>query len=375
MATMIPIQHHDFWKQFDPIPTEIEKIDLIPFDAKWWGAFVKAHRKGITRFFCIIYYFFNILINISIYHRLDIKVVQRMLLMHAKKSQFLLKDIPGVMKTNTSRDHQLLFAYGVVCTNWAYNDSLRLLMDSKWHPKFYASNLLSKLLNKNLSGSVFSSDYIKTVLDAVSDVKSKIAPLFRQEIVNKYNPPTSAVQDIEEYDSEFICDFNVLLKSLDDNDYAPEYRKFQTKMQTELDNDDISKLNIEFKYTFTKHHIPLLCWFGEFDKEGAWLGTKRVTPTNRKREREPSPDTTISSLSDDDDDDRAEGNKTLKLLLDSCTRLTEYVHYNTEIMLSKAASDQAHLLRQLLHIKFMDLQDELHRIIDERVLVCNKRRA
>ena len=44
----------------------------------------------------------------------------------------------------------------------------------------------------------------------VSDVKSDIAPLFLQEVITKYNPPPSGVNDVEGYDAEYIARFNIL---------------------------------------------------------------------------------------------------------------------------------------------------------------------
>jgi len=49
MARMIPLRNHGFWKQFDPAPTEIPRIELTPYDSKWWNAFVKALDKGNTK--------------------------------------------------------------------------------------------------------------------------------------------------------------------------------------------------------------------------------------------------------------------------------------------------------------------------------------
>ena len=51
-------------------------------------------------------------------------------------------------------------------------------MDSKYHKVQWVNDLLAQLLNKDLKDNVFNVEYIKTVSDAASDVKSEIAPLF-----------------------------------------------------------------------------------------------------------------------------------------------------------------------------------------------------
>ena len=42
MAITIALQKHGFWEQFDPVPTEVIKVELVPYDEKWWRAFRTA---------------------------------------------------------------------------------------------------------------------------------------------------------------------------------------------------------------------------------------------------------------------------------------------------------------------------------------------
>ena len=50
MATTIALQKHGFWEQFDPVPTEVIKVELVPYDEKWWRAFRTAPLNGSTRY-------------------------------------------------------------------------------------------------------------------------------------------------------------------------------------------------------------------------------------------------------------------------------------------------------------------------------------
>ena len=85
-------------------------------------------------------------------------------------------------------------------------------MDSKYHKVQWVNDLLAQLLNKDLKDNVFNVEYIKTVSDAASDVKSEIAPLFIREVVNNYIGPPSGQDDLEEYDSENVSNFNLMMK-------------------------------------------------------------------------------------------------------------------------------------------------------------------
>jgi DNA-dependent RNA polymerase auxiliary subunit epsilon len=201
--------------------------------------------------------------------------------------------IAGVQKSKTTKDevnHQLLWSYGVACTNWAHDDSLRLLMDSKYHRVQWANDLLAQLLNKDLKDNVFNAEYIKTVSDAVSDVKSEIAPLFIREVVNNYIGPPSGQSDLEEYDSEYVSNFNLRMRQSNMAAYAAENKDFQKKLENASSDEEKEQLQYTMKYSFTKHHLPLLCWFGQFDTLGAWLGcnvtdasSNRKASTGRKQ--------------------------------------------------------------------------------------------
>ena len=53
MATTIALQEHDFWEQFDPVPTEVIKVELVPYDEKWWRA-LRTGRSFLTGLFLLI---------------------------------------------------------------------------------------------------------------------------------------------------------------------------------------------------------------------------------------------------------------------------------------------------------------------------------
>ena len=82
MATTIALQKHGFWEQFDPVPTEVIKVELVPYDEKWWRAFRTALlKKRIDQVtLCSIVFLILSVAKSCIYHRLDVKTVQRLLL-------------------------------------------------------------------------------------------------------------------------------------------------------------------------------------------------------------------------------------------------------------------------------------------------------
>ncbi len=154
----------------------------------------------------------------------------------------------------------------------------------------WANDLLAQLLNKDLKDNVFNAEYIKTVSDAVSDVKSEIAPLFIREVVNNYIGPPSGQSDLEEYDSEYVSNFNLRMRQSNMAAYAAENKDFQKKLENASSDEEKEQLQYTMKYSFTKHHLPLLCWFGQFDTLGAWLGcnvtdasSNRKASTGRKQ--------------------------------------------------------------------------------------------
>ena len=87
-----------------------------------------------------------------IYHRLDVKTVQRLLLMHTKMAPSPSNGI-GTQKCKTTKEefqHQLLWSYGVACANWADDNQLRCLMDQKYTPNYQVNELLARLLEKSV---------------------------------------------------------------------------------------------------------------------------------------------------------------------------------------------------------------------------------
>jgi len=305
--------------------------------------------------------------------------------------------IAGVQKSKTTKDevnHQLLWSYGVACTNWAHDESLRALMDSKYHKVIFANDLLAQLLNKDLKDNVFNVEYIKTVSDAVSDVKSEIAPLFIREVVNNYIGPPSGQNDLEEYDSEYVSNFNLMMKQSDMSAYAAEYKDFQKKLQNASSDEEKGQLQFTLKYSFTKHHLPLLCWFGQFDTLGAWLGCnvtdvsanrkgqastgrKQVqeediiiqsqVPSNRKRPRDPSP--VLSAVSDN--------NKVNEAILHELSVLSRAINRNATTNTKKEHREEIahdiHMIRQAIQTTESDIKRQgyiscVEQIADEAML-------
>jgi len=104
-----------------------------------------------------------------------------------------------------------------------------------------------ELLNKNLSGSVFSSDYIKTVLDAVSDVKNFIEEIFNSIVGD--NIPTF---ELEAENKAFHHLYDTFVELLNEATNGVSEEDFDFVM-----NDTMQKIRGDLDLTYNQIKIAL----------------------------------------------------------------------------------------------------------------------
>ena len=181
-----------------------------------------------------------------------------------------------VSKTDTKTlNRQWIYWYGMACKSWSYTEACRSLMDGELALERKKDVLFHALLEKDKAKNPINESYLKnTISGDLAEVKNHILDDFYSHVLKEYKSPPSGVQDLEEYDGQYLKKFNQHIKKRSQlPDYANKREKKSQKSQPQSDIDEMVK--------FETFHIPVLCWFGNFTRDGSWLFVTNASANNK----------------------------------------------------------------------------------------------
>ena len=198
--------------------------------------------------------------------------MQRILAQHARVSSL------QVSKTNTATlNKQWIFWYAKACRGWVNTENLRNLMEGELALERKKDQLFHLLLEKDKSHNPINETYLtKTISGDLAEVKNHILDAFYGKVLKVYKSPPSGTQDLEEYDANYLKDFNSYIKK---NSQLQDFSKKREKKESQHQSDIDDMVKIE---TF---HLPVLCWFGNFTRDGSWLfvtnSSNKISPGDK----------------------------------------------------------------------------------------------